>query len=70
MVELYVLETEGDSVMGWKFKARSLYIFSTREQAEKYIERFEKNCYNTCHMDYAIPGTLKTKITSHLLYDE
>ena len=65
----YQLHTVGDSACGWKFKMKSKAVFTSKEDAERYIPQFEELCYDETHFDHAVQGSLKTKVVTLELFE-
>ena len=66
-IPTYSLTTIGDSINGWKLRGRSRAIFLDRQAAAEHIETFENAWYDPTQFEHAVPGTLKTEITEHVL---
>jgi hypothetical protein len=68
-MKIFGLSTRGDSLNGWVFKMKSKKMFTCKEGAEKYINKFEELCYDEKQVDAAARGTLKTIIIEYELCD-
>lgn len=64
---IYELHAEGNSLNGWRFRAVSQSLYTSKELAESEIESFRLKCTDQTKLDCAEEEDLKITVRERIL---